>query len=446
MSNLANLDEAEKCLSISKRKFSEGGQYDAALKYAEKGVRLCETEEGKKWMESHRSNGGGIADALPIRQSSSQLAFLKANPSSSSAASETKKPFAPAATQSDAKPALEKDSKPSLPFSDVQVTGIKRIRAMKAKGDLYGILGLEKGCAESDVKKAYRKLALQFHPDKCGAPGTDEAFKAISHSFTVLGDEGKREQYDRYGVDPEASRGSGGGGGVNPFSRGGGMHPGFHGHGQFQEVDPEELFNMFFGQMAGNGVHFQFGGNGVRFNNRFQQQRRQQQRQPQTDGGIPNIFQYMPLIVLMLFSFLSMFSGTSDPSLSEGAYSWEFSGSYTMKRRTVAQEVDYYVNPRMFVERYEKPQFAWKLKNFEKGVESQYYRNVFYQCQQEREYKQRLVSSAYSLFGGVDQARLAQANQYDMKACRRVEEWNARAGEVKEAKRGGAARKRANSV
>ncbi|KAI8609669.1 DnaJ domain-containing protein [Chytriomyces sp. MP71] len=391
-------------------------------------------------MESHGSDRERIADILLKRQFSSQLAFLNANPSSSSAASG--KPHAPAARQSNAKPSPDKDPKPSLPFSDAQVAGIKRIRAMKAKGDLYGILGLEKGCAESDVKKAYRKLALQFHPDKCGAPGTDEAFKAISHSFTVLGDEGKREQYDRYGVDPESSRGSGGGGG-NPFSRGGGMHPSFRGH---QEVDPEELFNMFFGQMAGNGVHFQFGGNGARVNNRFQQQRRQQQRRQQTDGGIPNLFQYMPLIVLMLFSFISLFSGTSDPSLSEGAYSWEFDGSYTMKRRTIAQEVDYYVNPRMFVERYEKPQFAWRLKNFEKAVESQYYRNAFYQCQQEREYKQRLVSSAYSLFGGVDQTRLAQANQYDMKACRRVEEWNSRVGEAKEPKRGGAARKRANSV
>jgi DnaJ family protein B protein 12 len=70
---------------------------------------------------------------------------------------------------------------------------------------------------------------------------------AISHAFTVLGDEGKREQYDRYGIDPESS-GRGGGGGAGPaFARGGGG-PAFR-NASFggEEISPEELFNMFFG-------------------------------------------------------------------------------------------------------------------------------------------------------------------------------------------------------
>ena len=78
------------------------------------------------------------------------------------------------------KPKIEEEDKPARPFTAEQVEGIKRLSKFKQKGDLYGVLGLEKGCSDAEIKKAYRKLALQFHPDKCGAPGTDDAFKGNS--------------------------------------------------------------------------------------------------------------------------------------------------------------------------------------------------------------------------------------------------------------------------
>ncbi|KAJ3237019.1 hypothetical protein HDU78_004283 [Chytriomyces hyalinus] len=414
MSTTMNLDQAQECLSRSKKKFAEGGQYESAVRFAEKSIRLCDTKEAQEW-----------------------LSFLKTNPSTSAASesSASKPSQQQQQQQQEKKKANLEDAKPMLPYTQDQVAGIKRIKAMKAKGDLYGILGLEKSCSDGAVKKAYRKLALQFHPDKCGAPGTDEAFKgsksilstsAISHAFTVLGDEGKKEQYDRYGVDPESSASRSGGGGGNPFARGGGHFHGAH------EVDPEEIFNMFFGQMAGNGVRFQTNFGGPGFNTRFQQQqqqaRRQQQQQQQRNhpGGIPaSLMQFLPVIVLMAFSFLSMLSGSSDPSLSETSYAWEYGGSYTMKRATQVHAVPYFVNPRMFTEKYEKMQAGhWKLNNFEKSIESQYYRTIYYNCQNEREYKQRLISSAYSLFGGVNKDRLQAAQNYDMKFCNEVEAWN----------------------
>jgi DnaJ family protein B protein 12 len=89
-----------------------------------------------------------------------------------------------------------------------------------------------------------------YHPDKCGAPGTDDAFKAIGHAWTVLGDSDKRRNYDNYGIDSEAA------------SNGRSAHPGFQGFGGRQrggfegELTPEDLLRMFMGGNSFGGTGF----------------------------------------------------------------------------------------------------------------------------------------------------------------------------------------------
>ncbi|KAG7175150.1 DnaJ subfamily B member 12-like, partial [Homarus americanus] len=85
-------------------------------------------------------------------------------------------------------------------FTKEQVDAVKRIMRCK---DYYEILGVTKEATDSDLKKTYRKLALQFHPDKNKAPGAGEAFKAVGNAFAVLSDAEKKKQYDLYG--PEES-------------------------------------------------------------------------------------------------------------------------------------------------------------------------------------------------------------------------------------------------
>lgn len=78
---------------------------------------------------------------------------------------------------------------------------MNRPRHMSRSGEsLYQLLGLEKGATHDEIKKAYRKLALRFHPDKNqGNPEATEKFKEINHAHKVLTDNTKRGIYDRYG-------------------------------------------------------------------------------------------------------------------------------------------------------------------------------------------------------------------------------------------------------
>jgi molecular chaperone DnaJ len=70
---------------------------------------------------------------------------------------------------------------------------------MATKRDYYDVLGIPKGASMDQIKQAYRKLALQYHPDRNKAPDAAERFKEISEAYAVLSDEKKREQYDQYG-------------------------------------------------------------------------------------------------------------------------------------------------------------------------------------------------------------------------------------------------------
>src|SRR5690349_22813294 len=70
---------------------------------------------------------------------------------------------------------------------------------MSNKRDYYEVLGVPKNASKDDIKNSYRKLALQYHPDRNKAHGAEEKFKEISEAYAVLSDEEKRKRYDTYG-------------------------------------------------------------------------------------------------------------------------------------------------------------------------------------------------------------------------------------------------------
>lgn len=88
-------------------------------------------------------------------------------------------------------------------------------------GDYYAILGVQKGCDENAIKKAYKKMAIKWHPDKNpnNLKVAEEKFKEIGEAYAVLSDPQKRQIYDKYGKEglDAAANGGGGGGRRNNF-------------------------------------------------------------------------------------------------------------------------------------------------------------------------------------------------------------------------------------
>jgi len=108
-----------------------------------------------------------------------------------------------------------------------------------AKQDYYATLGVARDAGGEDLKKAYRKAAMQFHPDR--NPGDKQAearFKEINEAYDVLKDEQKRAAYDRYGHAAFEQGGPGGPGGGFDFSAGGGLN---------------DIFDQMFGEFMGGG-------------------------------------------------------------------------------------------------------------------------------------------------------------------------------------------------
>src|SRR5687768_3938611 len=85
---------------------------------------------------------------------------------------------------------------------------------MARADDYYRTLGVDKKASQDEIKKAYRKLARQYHPDTNKEPGAEERFKQISEAYDVLSDSEKRKKYDRGGLFTAANPFGGGGGGA----------------------------------------------------------------------------------------------------------------------------------------------------------------------------------------------------------------------------------------
>jgi len=115
--------------------------------------------------------------------------------------------------------------------------------------DYYKILGVDKSATQDEIKKAFRKLAHQYHPDKGG--GNEEKFKEINEAYQVLGNNEKRKQYDQFGAAFNNGANGFNGGGFNwqDFARQAGAQGGFRtGAGfNFDDFDLGDIFGDWFG-------------------------------------------------------------------------------------------------------------------------------------------------------------------------------------------------------
>lgn len=136
---------------------------------------------------------------------------------------------------------------------------------MATKRDYYAVLGVGKTATPEELKRSYRKLALEWHPDRNKSEGANDKFKEINEAYSVLSDKDKRAAYDQFG---HAAFAPGAGGAGQPGGPGGPFGGGFGGRqgpfsytystngnpfGGADFIDPFEIFEQFFGGFTGAG-------------------------------------------------------------------------------------------------------------------------------------------------------------------------------------------------
>lgn len=137
---------------------------------------------------------------------------------------------------------------------------------MPNKRDYYEVLGVPRSATTAEIKSAYRKLALEWHPDRNKSANANEKFKEINEAYAVLSDPKKRETYDQFGHAAfQPGAGGFGGAGQGPFGGGfrqgpfqyyyssGGQSGGSPFSGFEDMIDPFEIFEQFFGGGFGGG-------------------------------------------------------------------------------------------------------------------------------------------------------------------------------------------------
>ncbi|KAJ1457996.1 hypothetical protein M885DRAFT_514557 [Pelagophyceae sp. CCMP2097] len=371
----ANRDEALKCKDLAAKFLSEG-KYAMAIKYCDKSIRLADDELP------------GVADIKS--RATREFAAAEDSPNASTPSSSAPGPQRRAtARQAEPEAAKEAPKAPAAPYTPAQAEAVARIISLRRSGH-YEVLGVTRRATDDELKKAYRKLALKFHPDKNRAPKADEAFKAIGTAFAVLSDAARRRQYDLGGGDDE------GGGGQqqrqqHPFQR-----------RQEHEVTPEEIFNMFFGVDS-------------------RRQRQQQQHQHQrADAQSVSLVQLLPLLLFFVFAFFS-----NPAQYAEPAFALDQSAKYRIQRvtksRGVAADIPYYVTD-TFSSKYARD--AHSLQRVDTLVANEFETTMRYDCYAAREMQRRLMHQARSRRTKAQREEgLDQAKNHKMTSCDKLEQF-----------------------
>ncbi|KAH7647985.1 hypothetical protein FG379_000768 [Cryptosporidium bovis] len=217
-------------------------------------------------------------------------------------------------------------------------------KILKAK-NYYDTLGITKNADDSTIKKAYKKLALQLHPDKCKAPSAEEAFKKIALAFQTLSDSEKRENYDAFGEDGP------------PLSYSSSENVRYYQYGASGDgfLTPEDLFRMFFGGVPVD-VSFQRhrantrgNGNRTRASNYASYSSSSSNsnniREGTPLGRIAGLIQAFPVLLMIIFAlfgnFIPSFFHDESPIFSLNRTS-EYSG----EKWTGIHNVPFYINPK----------------------------------------------------------------------------------------------------
>ena len=414
-----NKDEAERCRDLGAQALRRGDT-DRAVKFLLKSLNLYPLPGVAALLEQAKKTQVGNGN----------------HSSSSSMRREEEQPATPSVSRSTSFNENEANGNNSSNgirgYTEEQVLIVKQVLAAKEQVGVansvkphYRVLGVPTNASETDLKKAYRKLALKLHPDKNSAPGSDEAFKAVGLAYATLSDSEKRAIYDRYGEEDPDNRGGGGARHAAGFPRG----------SNGQEMSPEDIFNMFFNGMApgmGRGV----GGPGFRvyttgfgpggfYAHNVAQQRGGPQQQQQQHTGWAQFAQLIPILVLFLMSFFS-FPGTQDVGTGGSPY---FSltqqppfvhALYT--KTTPVKDIPYFVSDKVLrtVQRD-----RYQLSQIERIVERSYQNYLQGECHSQKLFKAQMEQKAKNRKGIAPEDRereLKRAQEFKLTRCEELVE------------------------
>lgn len=349
-----NKDEANRCIDIAITALTEG-KIEKAEKFLNKAEKL-----------------------YPSQRAKDVLAKVKSFPTNA-----RKNSTADSQAEGVRKRKLS-DSRPTEPdYTNDQLEAVKKIKKCK---DYYQVLGVTKEATDSEIKKAYKKLALQLHPDKNKAPGAVEAFKAVGNAAAVLTDVEKRKAYDLHGINEPFN--PHGGGNNTPAGMNRTYYTNDFGYSRnFQgDVTAEELFNMFFG-------------GGIPQQNMYRQRRQRAEAQRgdrENQSSSSALINLLPILLLIGLSMMSSFF------ISDPIYSLQQSHKYSVKRETNALKIAYYVKDNFYSE------YQGSVGRLEASVEEDFLNHLKHSCSRERNYRDGMLAKARA-FGDRDLFRKAQS-------------------------------------
>lgn len=432
---VVNKEEAARCRDIGAAAL-RNGQHARAVRFLEKSLRLYPLpgvtallgQARRKAGEGEAAGGSGNGG-----DGASNRAADGASSSSSTTASSGSRPMGHADQRASSSSlgggggsapsvAGEHNGRSYTPAQAAVVESVLRSKE-GGRGAHYRVLGVESTATDADIKKAYRKLALRLHPDKNSAPKADEAFKAVGLAYATLSDGQKRRIYDVSGDE-------------DPDSRGGGMRRG-GAHFNGQEVSPEDIFNMFFGGGMPGGMHAG-GGNGFRVYStgfgpgmgfgmhpgmgrqpRGRGQGNRQQQQQADAGPLSNLAQFLPLLMILLLSFLN---SPGDKAAGGNRYfSLTPISPHTNQLGTKlskVKDIPYYVSD-TFLRTVARDRY--QLSQVERMVESSYEQYLRKECDNQRRYRRKLEDLSKKTRATEKRAELARrASNFEMPRC---DEW-----------------------
>ncbi|GIY36683.1 dnaJ homolog subfamily B member 12 [Caerostris darwini] len=343
-----NKDESEHCISIAQKYINEGDRAKA-LKFLYKAEKLYPSQRAKDLIELLEKLSDSAGDSKHYGNRGRSSGFESSGNRARSSSARRR--------------CSSKGSEVCLDYTEEQVEAVQRIKKCK---DFYEILGVPKDAGDSDIKKQYRKLALQFHPDKNKAPGATEAFKAIGNAFAVLSDPEKKKQYDAFGSsDNKSYRRTGCHRNASYYE---------YSRGFESDISAEELFNIFFGGgfTPGMSPHSYTRRTQQRYHARENHASRQ-------EANYSVMMQMLPIIFLVVLSVLTSFF-VADPT-----YSLSKSLKYPYEKRTSNMKIPYYVKENFASD------YQGSVQRLEAQVEEEYIANLRGACFKEKNYRESMI-------------------------------------------------------